>query len=554
MKKIISMLIVLMLVSSILIGCSGGKEKVDSVKDTEKSTIENTADENAGNSELPESLSLSILAPKFVSSPEGTLVHEEWERQSEEYLGVDLDLDHQWIAYQELKEKVKVVFASGDIPDVVMGFGEIERYAEEDLLLDLNKYDTPFYDEFLKKAYPFEKTVTHPGDAIYGFFDGAISDKEVTYANFPLYRFDLFKKHDLKVPETFDEFYDAAVKLKELYPDVYPVSGQGSGSDIMWIVGVVATMNHSARDFYWDGEEYKYALYDEGYKDAVEFLAKLHSDGLLDPEFIVNDKAQHQVNMTTNKTFMVLNSYAGRAVGYNNTDGFEGQWGYGIALASDKYGKGWNFYPRFGGGYKLNKDQGIGINKNVDFPELVAKLVDYQYSPEIIELLNWGIEGKTYVKKDNTYELMDVITQAEEPRKKMAEYGISTSMDVRSAIPFTVQLAESNRAVSNLGAELPEFYSNGEFMTIPVDEAHLVAESPTQPVAPMYRFTDDDREFRSQNYTPVKTYQKEQLALFITGQRDFAEWDRFIEESRDYGDIQGVCDIMNNSVKALYEN
>ena len=38
-----------------------------------------------------------------------------------------------------------------------------------------------------------------------------------------LYREDVFKMHNLKVPETFDELYDVCKKLKSIYPDSYPL-------------------------------------------------------------------------------------------------------------------------------------------------------------------------------------------------------------------------------------------------------------------------------------------------------------------------------------------
>ena len=38
-----------------------------------------------------------------------------------------------------------------------------------------------------------------------------------------MYRKDIFESFNLKVPETLDEVYDAALMLKELYPSSYPV-------------------------------------------------------------------------------------------------------------------------------------------------------------------------------------------------------------------------------------------------------------------------------------------------------------------------------------------
>ena len=36
-------------------------------------------------------------------------------------------------------------------------------------------------------------------------------------------RVDVFEKNGLEVPKTYDELYESCKKLKEIYPDIYPI-------------------------------------------------------------------------------------------------------------------------------------------------------------------------------------------------------------------------------------------------------------------------------------------------------------------------------------------
>ena len=49
-------------------------------------------------------------------------------------------------------------------------------------------------------------------------------------------------------------------------------------------------------------------------------------------------------------------------------------------------------------------------------------MIDYQYSDEMVNLMNWGIEGETYTETDGTKTFVDEIINDENPATKSAEY------------------------------------------------------------------------------------------------------------------------------------
>ena len=49
--------------------------------------------------------------------------------------------------------------------------------------------------------------------------------------------------------------------------------------------------------------------------------------------------------------------------------------------------------------------------------------------------------------------------------------------------------------------------------------------------------------------TPVETYAQEQKVKFIKGERSFDEWNKYIEELNNMGDINAALEIYNSKLK-----
>lgn len=71
---------------------------------------------------------------------------------------------------------------------------------------------------------------------------------------------------------------------------------------------------------------------------------------------------------------------------------------------------------------------GWGIGKNCKYPERVMEVLDYMYkSPELINLFNWGIEGKHYVFKDKE---KGIITYPEGVDVQNKTYGLNMGYEM----------------------------------------------------------------------------------------------------------------------------
>lgn len=539
MKKVTWILACLLLFSSILAGCGGGNG--NNGKDGSSA--------NEGSDAVTE-LSFEVMIPKFGDDPSETLVQQEWQKEMEAYLGVKLNIKWNRVQWgNEFFEKSKVIVASGEIPDVMLvlgGASTISENGEKGLFADLTPYteELPYYKEFIKGTNGAEDYLYSENNKIFAFYDGYNNPTEIRPSQYnPAYNYDVFEQAGLKIPETTDDFYNAAKKLKELYPDVYPV---GVVAQDLALSGVYE-MFHTKEDIYWNGEQFVFGPNEENFKAAVEFLHKLYAEKLLDPAFSTDTIDQARPKATTGKTFMYPLLWSGYVTEFNENNQSNTNWTNALPVNSSA-GKGWlHSVEPLGKG--LDGGMGIVISAKAKNPELLAKMLDYQYSDKMMDLMNWGVEGVTYEVKDGEKKLADSILNADNLYKEMEKYGVGTSGSVRAGIVFTPQ--DKIAKYTDPGS-ITSFYYDGEVK----QESYWSANGNygKDRIAPMDEaprtvFTSDENETISNIMTPIRTYVTESVVNFIKGDLDLADWDKFQSQLGKLGDYESIVQMHNDKVK-----
>lgn len=538
MKKMVYAVLAVLLLIGLMAGCKGNS-------DSEASPG------TSGNSSEVKELNIEIMVPKFGKDPTDTLVQTEWQKAMEEYLGVKLNITWnriQWGA--EFFEKSKVMVAGGQIPDIMLTLGgasSINENGEKGLFADLAPYidKYPYYKEFIKGTKKAEEYLYSENKKIFAFYDGYDNPTDMRPSQYdPAYRVDIFEKNNIKVPENADEFYDAAKKLKALYPDTFPVGS------VSWELAYDGLFNyfHTSRNVYWNGEKFVFGPTDPNFKEAVEFLHKLYADNLVDPAFWTDGIDQARPKATTGKTFMYLNIWSGYPREFNQNKEANVKWANALPFDT-KYGKGYLHSPEEAG-KGLSNGSGIVISAKAKNLDLLAKMVDYQYSDKMIKLMNWGIEGKTYEEKDGKKQYIESIRNAENPPGEMEKYAVGTTTGNRAGIVWTPQ----DRYAKYFGPGLDVlFHHDGKTQ---LESSYFAANGTygkdriaPNDNAPRTVFSSDENEIISSTMTPVNTYVTESIVKFIKGDMNFSEWDKFISGIKKMGDYEKVVKIYNDKVK-----
>ncbi|RXZ80055.1 extracellular solute-binding protein [Paenibacillaceae bacterium] len=531
--KIISFILAtLLFVAAIITGCVSDSSTKDAAE------TENT-------------VSFSVTLPSFGAKIEDSMVHKEWIEQMESLMGKKLNIKYNYIPISEYSEKSKLLLASGDITDLFMIMDKdlYKQYENEGLFLDLSQYKNHLsnYLNLIGEAADGDIKAIREDGKFFGLWNIDLPRQEKNQGmgvyTPATYRYDLFKKHALEIPSTLDELYSVAKKLKELYPESYPINTKGFDP--------IFLAHHNAGPvIYWDGNKYVYGPTEESYLESLQFANKLYTEKLLDPEaFSDKDDAIKKKAMNGTNSILLQNWFT-----------FAGDWNrsatggeeFVLSLFPDnpKYGKAWQSVVDYSS-ISVNLGATMVINQKTKQGEQLVKLLDLQYKPEIIDLITWGIEGTSYTRDADSGKptFVDSIKNTDNAWAAGDEYGMRASSSYRPGL----QMAIDTRAFVDF-APKDMGIIDGKIVETPWETAFHDMPFPndyTPPYInePYLEFTDDERADITSNMSPITTYVAEMQNKFINGKESFDNWTAFQTKIEKVGDLDKVLQIYNDALK-----
>ncbi|MDR0668799.1 MAG: hypothetical protein LBF95_01840 [Treponema sp.] len=504
-------------------------------------------------------LKFSASIPNFGTSPTGTLVQEEWKKRMEAYLGCTLDISWTLTPWADYRNNEQVILASGNLPDVfTYTWGNmINAYGEDGQVLDIARYRDvmSYYPRFIEGT-PGKEAFAYNADGTgYYFMDGFVNDDNYTgaqsFTGF-IYRFDVLQKHNLFPATTLAEFDALCARLKQLYPNLYVINN--TADSYAFYRGFVGIF-HTWDTLYWNGNAWAYGPVEDNFREMLRYINKLYAAGYIDPEFATDNSDLATEKATTGKNLIWTTAWAGMAGAWNDTK-IDPAYIYGLAYLPQNpaYGVPWKWGSKLPGTSLPNRADGnnfgIAISARAPNPEWIVKLVDYQYSPEMVELQNWGVEGVTYTKDAGVKRFTPEILSAQNPVQALANYGVTSSAACRTGIPFTPQ--DFTPQVGQIREEMwwspGDGYHMDKYWIASAKYGGPESICPTD-MAPIVRLTADESTARAQLVNACDTIAKERAVKFITGELSLdKDWDSYVNAIRyAVDDFQGTLDMLNTN-------
>ena len=511
MKKTLCLLMALVMVTGMLAGCGNGETITSEVYDP------NIKVGDTGGLELPLTKEAMTMQWQVISTD--TTVNDSWFMDKLRGItGVDVQLNI--MQSSTVNEKLQAIIASGDLPDIIGSIPADEQAIDlamqgafasvEDYMDKLPNFKKTFVDNE-ENNWIFD-SYKAPDGKLYGYY-GYDWNRDVNHTF--MYRKDIFDKHEIKMWNNPDEFYQALKKLKEIYPDSTPyVSKMVDGIFTRWSAGwgVVA---HNA---YYDEAEkvWKYTDTDPKYKNMLDFMKKLYDEGLIDPEFLTATQQAWTQKMTQKDKAFVTFDWIDRMTMFKEQT-LDSIPEYDLRFANpvgpnQTYAEAnqvcWARY----------------VKKQDPVREEVAfKLLDFCLSPAGKELMTMGIEGETYeldeegmakyIGFDETPSMTDLVE-----KYGMFTEGMYLSFDRRSCyFNFKPQLKEAQ-----------------EFMK---DESHV------DPLDPVLSFTTEETEKKNEYLVNLQKAGKEFSVKYILGD---ASWDEWVKKANSLG-AEDLTKIYNDA-------
>lgn len=390
--KLMAMGLTAIMAVSVLTGCGGSEGNSQTGAQTQASSSQqaqtSSGEEKEETGEIPV-IDIGLRAGNSYVQASPDINADEHVQAFEEMMGVDLNIT--LIQHDGFTEKLGMMLAQGDFPDVISGdmpyTAVMSGAIENGLFLPL--------DDLLEEYGPnlMEQVPENVWDELRGP-DGhiyAIGDFLTNTARrCTIIRKDLLDELGLDIPETLDDYYNVLVAFKNAGVK-YPYIGREKfkySETFFAAYGVVPTT---------------WQLNDEGQvvpayilpemKEALAFYKKLYDEGLIDPESLTNNgTVRDQKAAAGDVGMMVVNISA--APGYNvslRENVPDGEW---VCVASPLNPNGGKHgYAAFTPTANVHY-----INANCENPEEIIKFFDRFLEPdeELQRFLTYGIEGEFY--------------------------------------------------------------------------------------------------------------------------------------------------------------
>lgn len=534
-------------------GC-GAKNEGKTVSETKSSAgTSERASSKVNEAENTEPLKFKVTTVYFGDkSPEDTEIQKKWMEMCERKMGRKLDITFEYIHTGDYTEKLQVINAGGDLPDILTCFSSsgsikqmVDEYGSKGLYLNLAEHldKMPNYKSFLDKDPNSMKKLFTPEGGLYGAFNLNITHTGSAHgaeSTMMAVKNSVLKKLGLSIPTTLDEVYKTAKVIKEAGISKYPIVQL---EEWQKPEDVVFASYHTNAKRYYDGSKFAYGPVSNDYKLALQYLNKLYTEELISPDYFTYTTDMGNADLEAGSACILLSSWEGYP-GMWATERPDDEWVAVPVPTSDVYkDNGWQFEREFVNEYEFAPRYGMVINAQSPVAEELVEFMDLQYDQDVIDLLNWGIEGETYEVKDGKKSL--IIS-----REKYAELGMSVSGSMRSGIfPQPQDMDLWRIEISNPAP----IYWNGEIVTekLVAFSSKVMNASNTSPRdgQPDPSISADESSEYAGIMTPVETYAKEQKVKFIKGERSFDEWDKYIEELNKMGDIEAAMEIYNSKLK-----
>ena len=300
MKKHVAMGVISLMIAGSVMGCG---KKDDKSSAAASSKTETAKSENKGSKEKgSDSSTISVMGIDWGYGP---VQNSEMEKYWEDLLGVNLDIE--WINYEDYDQKVNTLISSGSIPDVIqvskMGNGSyyypiFTQAIEAGDFVDL----TPYLFDDGKGIAETNAVMKNWDDKMWDqtkYKDGIYilprSKAESGQNSGIEVRKDLMEKYGFeKEPATMDELKDWLIQLSKAASD-------GEGKKIYALeyfgdkfmddrVKAFATAFTGQSDWAVDKNgEFQYMQFKDEYIDFLNWMKALYDAGAIDPEFALNN-------------------------------------------------------------------------------------------------------------------------------------------------------------------------------------------------------------------------------------------------------------------------
>ena len=419
------------------------------------------------------------------------------------------------------EEAFNLMMSSGNLADIIgyVDASSLEKLGRDGGMIPLNdliKEHAPNIQKVLDEDARFRQTAYSLDGNIYQI----PKNQELKAAEFWWIRQDWLDKLNLKAPTTVDELHDVLYAFRNEDPNgnglkdeipLFDRAGWKQPDEYLYLWD-------TSLEFYPRDGKMKYEPLEENFKTGVSNMIKWYQEGLIDPEIFTRG-ASSRDTLLGGELGGGTHDWVSTA-NYNSTlqETIPGFQMVAIAPPADQNGVVKERVSRYPG-------VGWGISSQCKDPVTVIKFMDYFFTEEGSDLMNWGIEGDTFTRDaDGSKHFTDTVLQSE-----LTPIGYLRSIGAQYRIGMCQDGDYEYATMKEDGIEANKLY-NGH------DEWFDDSLPPYLDGKMALKYTSDDETEYKNIMASIKPYVDEKFQSWILGVNDFdSEYDTFIKELKARG-------------------
>lgn len=430
-------------------------------------------------------------------------------------------------------EQLNLLLSSGNLPDIIYYDWSVfnttpDQMYEDGLILDLTELIDQYAPNLkaLIAANPqIKKDITTDKGIMPAFHQMQFSEPlKNTYSYF--LRADWLKQVGKEVPVTLDDWHDVLVAFRDNDMD-----GDGDPSNEypltsgLFTPGTIDTIALEA--FYWawgkplemyvNAEKHAaYGAYDPDYKDYLLLMRKWIEEGLVDPDFVSNDKTQQDAKFLNNKAGALR---SGLGAGFGTFIAGLGDPEAIVAALTPVRNVGDVPYNFAGYSAGVTKVSAV-ITKDCERPDIAVQWLDMFFGGDGMMLANYGIEGEAYNMVDGYPTLVDYITR--NPDGKSINVALAEFSMGCSSFPFWNDTAVREQRMLSYPAQR--------------EAGLMMAKMDLSRNIPNISLTADETSEYAGIISEVETYVQEMTVAFLMGKADIETgFDNYMKDLKALG-------------------
>lgn len=551
-KSLLAVLLVACMAISTACGGDAGSVESDAQSKEEKQSEQSAQPEQSDSGEadageaaadvsfpLKESVKLSVFVSQNsdVVDLKDNLVYQ----KLQEATNIDFELNA--VPAQDASEKLNLLLAGGDYPEVIMGTSlsaqDLEKYGvQEGILMPLNdlidKY-APHIKAQLDEHPNWKADITCSDGNIYGI--PSVDSGGVGHVNCPVKYWineEWLDNLGLEMPETTEEFKEVLMAFKTQDPngnglaDEIPLTGCINSWNADPYLFLLNAFGYFDMSFYYLKDDVIHSILDQDYlKEGLRYMNDLYANGLIDPAAFTQDNSQLTA-IGNNEGVEILGvsgaGHVGMLLDINNVERYQK---YAMMLPL-KGPDGYQALP-YTKSVSLSGSN-FTITNACEHPEIAIQIADLFSTEEWTIQGQIGVQGVEWDVADEGTFGMDGTTPA---RIKYLQY--QTPAQVVDAWWWTYRGMEPDWKVA--------IQTEGDIMDPANFESRLYQETMRlKPYAadvdpiPTLLYSEDDNTAFTQYNTAISDYAKIAIVEFINGKRDVdKDWDSYLADLENLG-------------------